>query len=86
MLGLFGFGMPCTFKPLRYKRMTDYERIKNTFEERAVCANKQKPKLHCEPGCCWVECDLGDKCKCRTHQDSGEPLTPMLAEWAQNYT
>ena len=66
--------------------MTDYERIKNTFEARAVCANKQKPKLHCEPGCCWVECDLGDKCKCRTHQDSGEPLTPMLAEWTQNYT
>jgi len=66
--------------------MTDYEKIKNAFEAKAVCRHRQHPKLHCEPGVVWIECSLKDNCKCRLHQDSGERLSPMLANWSQLFT
>lgn len=65
--------------------MTDWERITSQFEARSTCHHKQRPKVHCEPGCVWIECERGDECKCRLHQDSGEPLTPLMVEWARKF-
>lgn len=66
--------------------MTDYEKIKNAFEAKAVCRHKQNPKLHCEPGVLWIECDKKENCKCRLHQNAANRITPMLATWNHLFT
>ena len=65
--------------------MSAYETIKSTFEAKTICRLKNRPQIHCEPGCVWIECKLEDQCRCRMHADSGEPLTPFLMEWEKRF-
>lgn len=66
--------------------VTDWERIKSTFEAKTICRLKNRPQIHCEPGCVWIQCNLVEDCKCRIHGDSGDPLTPLLVEWVKKFS
>lgn len=66
--------------------VTDWERIKSTFEAKTTCHLKNRPQIHCEPGCVWIQCDRKDDCKCQIVGDSGDPLTPLLAEWMRKFS
>lgn len=66
------------------KTMTDYERIQNQFESKSVCKHGQKPILHFD-GIPWIECNLGNSCKCRMHDGENAQITPLLATWTEKY-
>ena len=66
--------------------MTAFEQIKAQFESRVVCRfQKQTPRLHYEPGCLFIECDLADACKCRMNDGDNRATTPILAEWQRRF-
>lgn len=65
--------------------MTEYERIKHHFESTAVCRHKQKPELQWD-GIPYIECNLGDKCKCRCHDGEGEAISKLLARWMEAHS
>lgn len=64
---------------------TDYERIKLHFEATATCRHKQKPKLHWD-GIPYIECDLCDACRCKSHDGEGIKLTEFLAGWMEAHS
>lgn len=63
--------------------MTDWEKIKTQFEQRAVCRHGNKPKIE-HDGCTWIEC--GDKCKCTITDGDGIPLSQFLAKWVERFS
>lgn len=65
--------------------MTDYERIKQQFESKAVCKYGKKPCLHYD-GIPWIECSLRDACKCKMHDGENAKITPLLARWTEEYS
>lgn len=64
---------------------SDYERIKNTFESTAECRHGNQPQLSHEPGCDFIECAEGDKCKCRLNDGDGGPVSAFLIRWRARY-
>lgn len=61
--------------------MNEYERIRNQFNDTAICRHGQKPSLEYDPGCLYVECAKGDECKCRLADGDGIAITAFLIDW-----
>ena len=64
---------------------SEWERIKNHFEKTAICKHGEKPLVHYD-GIPWIECKLGDKCRCKSHDGEGIKLTEFLAGWTQAHS
>lgn len=65
--------------------MTDYERIRNQFNASTACRWGKQPRLEYDPGCLYVECAEGDKCKCRLNDGDGGPVSAFLIRWRARY-
>jgi len=65
--------------------MTSYEQIRNLFNASATCRNGKQPKLEYEPGCLYVECAEGDKCRCRLADGDGGPVSAFLIRWRERF-
>ena len=65
--------------------MNEYERIRNQFNDTAICRHGQKPSLEYDPGCLYVECAKGDECKCRLADGDGIATTAFLIEWQRRF-
>jgi len=67
------------------REMTSYETIRNIFNDSATCRNGKRPELNYEPGCLYVECAEGDKCRCRLADGEGGPVSAFLIRWRERY-
>jgi len=65
--------------------MTDYERIKRSFDTSTTCRNGKQPRLEYEAGCLYVECSPCDKCKCRLADGDGGPVSAFLIRWRERF-
>jgi len=65
--------------------MTDYEKIRNRFNASTECRYGQRPALDYEPGCLFIECAQGDKCKCRLNDGDGGSTTAFLIRWRERF-
>ncbi len=65
--------------------MTSYEQIRNLFNASATCRNGKQPQLHHDPGCDFVECAEGDKCRCRLADGDGGPVSAFLIRWRERF-
>jgi len=64
---------------------TTYERIKNQFNASTECRYGQRPVLDYEPGCLFIECAQGDKCRCRLNDGDGGSTTAFLIRWRERF-
>jgi len=67
------------------RKMTDFERIRDLFNATSTCRNGKNPRLDYEPGCLFIECAEGDKCKCRLNDGDGGPVSAFLIRWRELY-
>jgi len=65
--------------------MSDYERIRNLFNATSFCRNGKQPQLHHEPGCDFIECAEGEKCKCQMNDGDGGPVSAFLIRWRERF-
>ena len=65
--------------------MPPYEQIRNIFNASATCRNGKRPVLDHEPGCLFIECADGEKCKCRLNDGDGGPTSAFLIRWRERF-
>lgn len=65
--------------------MTDHERIQRTFAQ-TICKHGERPQLHYEPGCHYIECEWAEKCKCRLVDGDNAKTSPILIEWKRRFS
>lgn len=65
--------------------MTAYERIRDQFQTSTICRYGQQPRLEYDPGCLYIECQLGEPCKCRLADGDGITTTAFLIEWRRRF-
>jgi len=65
--------------------MTDFERIRDLFNATSTCRNGKNPRLDYEPGCLFIECADGEKCKCRLNDGDGGPVSAFLIRWRERF-
>ena len=65
---------------------TDFERIQDEFNAKAVCRWRKdgKPQLGYDPGCLFIECEL-EKCPCRMNCGEGGPVSEFIARWQKRH-
>ena len=67
------------------REMTSYETIRNIYNASAICRHGKQPKLDCDPGCLFIECAEGDKCRCRLADGDGGPVSAFLIRWRERF-
>jgi hypothetical protein len=69
----------------QFNHMTDYEKIRDQFNQGAECRHGNNPRLEYEPGCYAIECAEAERCKCRYASGEGGTVTAALIEWKRRF-